>query len=193
MGAFFIGYFATGIIGGYLSRRLGATAMVIFASMGSGLANLLIPFAFDMGIHVLFTVRVLCGLLEVCWLRMSVAVNVIIQWGLYSTLPQGPLFPATQDLIANWAPISEKSYFMYIFSGSSFGSACVIIIGPIVKNLCWQYGFYITSALTLAMALFMCYQVRDRPARHHRISDEEKVYIERSTNLSIEKVRSGQL
>lgn len=87
MGAFFIGYFATGIVGGYLSKRLGATAMVIFASLGSGLANLLIPFAFDLGIHVLFTVRVICGLLEVSVIcsgtrHITHAVNIDYR-GLY--------------------------------------------------------------------------------------------------------------
>lgn len=73
---------------------------------------------------------------------------------------------------------------MYIFSGSSFGSACVILIGPIVRHLSWQYGYYITSAMTIVMALVMCYQVRDRPRSHKRISEEEMDYIESSTNLS---------
>lgn len=91
------------------------------------------------------------------------------------------MYPALQNLIAKWAPPSEKGKFMSAFMGGNFGTVITWpIIGIIIESIGWIYGFYIPALVAACATFFWWYVVTDTPNQHPRISEREKKYIEDS-------------
>ncbi|KAH7710402.1 Major Facilitator Superfamily protein [Aphelenchoides avenae] len=80
LSAFYWGYLATQILGGYAAKRFGAKIVTAFTVLSGAILNLFMPYAASLGIWALFACQLLIG------------------------VGQGPSFPAAQMMIANWSP-----------------------------------------------------------------------------------------
>lgn len=83
------------------------------------------------------------------------------------------------NLIAYWAPSSEKAKFMASLSGGSLGTAVSWpMCGIIIEVLGWPAVFYITGGMSLAFTALWFVSVFDSPKKHPTISSKEREYIE---------------
>lgn len=65
-----------------------------------------------------------------------------------------------------------------------------VMLGVIIENLGWQYGFYIPALITFVFVLVWYILVADSPADHPRISNVEKDYIQDSLGNTVSKAKS---
>lgn len=103
--------------------------------------------------------------------------------------------------IAGWAPKDEKGKFVSALLGGALGTgecseirraflkfySCFyilvitwVMLGIIIENLGWEYGFYIPALMTFAFVFFWYILVADSPSVHPRMSKQERDYIEAS-------------
>lgn len=61
--------------------------------------------------------------------------------------------------------------------------------GLIINRFNWEAVFYISGAIGIAWYLAWWILVYDTPAKHPRISEEERLYIETSIGRSLAKKR----
>lgn len=63
------------------------------------------------------------------------------------------------------------------------------MLGVIIENLGWQFGFYIPAIITFVFVALWYILVADSPADHPRISKEERDYIQESLGESVSKAK----
>ncbi|CAG5121854.1 unnamed protein product, partial [Candidula unifasciata] len=128
-----------------------------WATFGSGVVTLLIPYAAMFSYSAVISIRVILGLL------------------------QGVTLPAVLVVWSQWAPPLERQKLINLsLSGSTFG---IILTYPSVSIMChmdkegWGYIFYISGAVTITWCVLWYYYVHDTPSKHPRITQLEKAYI----------------
>lgn len=100
---------------------------------------------------------------------------------LQPLFPQGPLYPALQNLISKWVPPTEKGKFVSATMGGTFGTVITWpLIGMVIQSIGWVYGFYVPALLSALAAIFWWYIVTDTPQEHPRIKEAERKLIEDS-------------
>lgn len=98
------------------------------------------------------------------------------------------MFPALHNLVSLWAPKEEKGKFVSALLGGALGTVVTwMMLGVIIENLGWQYGFYIPAIMTFVFVAFWYYLVADAPAEHPRIAKQEVDLIKESLGDSVSK------
>lgn len=88
---------------------------------------------------------------------------------------------------SKWAPPNERSRLATIaFSGSYFGSVIALSCGGLIgEYIGWQAIFYVFGSVGLVWTALWFTFVRESPAQHESIDNEEKLYIESSLSYVI--------
>ncbi|XP_077289112.1 putative inorganic phosphate cotransporter [Arctopsyche grandis] len=159
LSSFFWGYMIMQIPAGQMTQKLGGKILLVCAMVANGLIFLALPIAIRMGgWKAAFVLRALQGLTQSC------------------------MMPSIHTLLGKWAPVNERSRLgNFVIAGGPFGT----IIGmPLSGFLCQHYGWPVTFQLIGAMAITMGFIWfwfgSDSPAKHQKISNEEKLYIQTS-------------
>ncbi|XP_038051386.1 sialin-like [Patiria miniata] len=161
LASFFYGYIFTQLPGGWLADRYGAKKLFGLGVLCTAVLTLVTPFAARAGYQWLIALRVLEGLGE------------------------GVTFPAMHAMWGHWAPPLERSRLITLsYSGANLGT---VISLPISGLLCgsdflggWPSVFYIFGSVGVVWFVMWMIFVHDKPSKHPRISEKERVYIETS-------------
>lgn len=163
LGAFFYGYAATQMPGGWLAGRVGGKWPFGVGLLGTALGSLVTPAAarahssssHDAGASALVAVRVLEGLGE------------------------GVTYPAMFSMVAEWAPPHERGSLLAVaYVGANVGA---ILAMPMTAMLCdtigWEAAFYVFGLVGCAYFALYSWRVRSTPEEDPWISDAEYDYI----------------
>lgn len=91
-------------------------------------------------------------------------------------------------MTANWIPPNERSKFVSAYLGSSFGVFINYpLFGSIISMSCWENVFHFCGIFGTLWYIAWCFLVYDTPAKHPRISFEERQFIEHSLGDTIQK------
>lgn len=116
------------------------------------------------------------------------SVNLMFASRLAVGVTQGALYPIMHKLFDKWAPPNEIGKFTATLMGGSFGTITSwMMSGVLIETFGWPYSFYGTATLTLAFCVIWWLVAYDSPARHPRITDVEREYIE-STLVNSKKI-----
>ncbi|ORM52846.1 MFS transporter [Pantoea conspicua] len=154
-GSFFFGYALFNFVGGLATDRFGPKIVLAVAvgawSIFCGMT------ALATGFWSLLILRVLFGMAE------------------------GPICASANKAINGWFPKKQAATAMGLLSaGSPLGGA---VAGPIIGYLALAYGwrpaFIIVCCIGLVWMTFWLFFAADNPAKSKRVSEEERVLIER--------------
>lgn len=154
-GSFFFGYALFNFVGGLATDRFGPKIVLAVAvgawSIFCGMT------ALATGFWSLLILRVLFGMAE------------------------GPICASANKAINGWFPKKQAATAMGLLSaGSPLGGA---VAGPIIGYLALAYGwrpaFIIVCCISLVWMTFWLFFAADNPAKSKRVSEEERLLIER--------------
>ncbi|CAG0880736.1 unnamed protein product [Darwinula stevensoni] len=93
---------------------------------------------------------------------------------------RGVVSPAFYQIVARWAPPTERSRMnSWSNIGSAMGTVLAIPLGAlIIKWLNWESVFYFTGGMTVLWFIGWYLVVHESPAVHPKISKRERSYIE---------------
>lgn len=155
LGSFFWGYICTEIPGGRLAEIIGTKRVFGYSMLISSAITLFTPIFATFGYVAVAALRVVLGFML------------------------GATWPAIQPMTARWIPPTERSKFVSNMMASSLGAAITMpICGFLIASLGWESVFYVTGAIGLTWSIAWFYFVYDTPAKHPRISIDERNYIE---------------
>ncbi|XP_063589198.1 sialin-like [Penaeus indicus] len=165
VGAFYYGNVCTQVGGGRLAEVWGSRRVMGVAMLASALLTLLQPVAARASYIFLIFVRILIGLFL------------------------GVTTPATQTLLAGWAPPMERSTISsFVYAGAPAGTIVAFPVSAfIIETMGWEAVFYLQGTLALLWCIGWYYIVTDSPKDFHWISDDEKEYITSSIGISKNK------
>lgn len=154
LSAFFWGYLATQVLGGWLADRYGGTRVLGLAVVWWSAFTLLTPPVAG-SLVLLFAVRVGLGMGE------------------------GVAFPATYSIIARWIPLPERTRSIAVLgSGIPLGTVVALLVSPwIVQHFGWPMAFYAFALLGFAWYALWQARVSVDPASDPRIDPRERDYI----------------
>ncbi|XP_013411028.1 sialin [Lingula anatina] len=164
LGAFFYGYITTQIPGGWLANWMGGKVLFGGGIFITALLSIVIPICAKTSVSLLIAVRVVQGIGE------------------------GVTFPAMHAMWGRWAPPLERSRLVsFSYAGAQLGT---VIALPISGYLCqsslgWESVFYVFGGVGCVWCVAWMFIVSDSPAKHPRISREEKDYVE--TSIGVDK------
>lgn len=161
LGSFYYGYMLTQIPGGRLAEIYGGKLVYGLGVFITAVLTLLTPIAARWNLPALVALRAIEGLAE------------------------GVTYPAIHVMVANWVPPFERSTFSsVVYCGCNIGT---VISLPLAGWLCsleyqggWPLAFYVFGVLGIIWFGFWLWLVADSPNRSNRISDKERLYIERA-------------
>ncbi|XP_077983131.1 sialin-like isoform X2 [Glandiceps talaboti] len=159
LSSFFYGYILTQIPGGWIAERHGGKRVFGWSMFVTTICTLFTPLAAGLHWGLLFGLRFVEGLGE------------------------GTIFPAMHAIVAVWLPPLERSKLSAIaWAGTQIGN---VITLPLSGLLCaygfaggWPSIFYVLGAATFVWFILWMFLVADTPAKHKRISTEEREYIQ---------------
>jgi len=158
LSAFLFGY-ALGLVpGGWLADRFGPHRVLTFACLSWGILTVLMGcirkevtgHAFNSGV-LLITARFLLGICEAC------------------------AYPTFNRALANWMRRGERAFSSgLIHCGSGLGGAFTpVFIALIVQKLGWRESFWLSGAITFAVAIAWWKWTTDYPAQHSQVNAAE--------------------
>ncbi len=153
LSAFFVGYFLTQILGGWLSDRWGAKGILGGAVAWWSLVTMFTPFARTL--PAMFAIRISLGLGE------------------------GLSPPCLYTSVARWVPTSERSRAVTFIATGMY--VALVVAFPlavwIMTHLGWPWVFYLFGLLGLVWSGVWYLLVTNKPEDHPRVSPEELDYI----------------
>ncbi|XP_077517019.1 sialin-like isoform X2 [Amblyomma americanum] len=162
LGAFFYGYAATQLPGGWLAAHAGGKWPFGLGLLGTALGSLATPAAArasseSSGAGALVAVRVLEGLGE------------------------GVTYPAMFGMVAQWAPPHERGSLLAVaYVGANVGA---ILAMPLTAVLCdsigWEAAFYVFGMVGCIYFVLYSWRVRSTPEQDPWIGEAEWDYISR--------------
>ena len=160
--AFVFGYALSQPFAGRIADRLGAYATVAVAILWWGAftaLTALVPANVPHALLLLIAVRCLLGIGE------------------------SVIYPASNRLVSHWIPLNERGLANgLIFAGVGIGGGVAPpLVTWVVLTLGWQWAFYISALIGLAVGVVWLALVRERPERHPLISAPELAYIKAGT------------
>nr|XP_002131022.1 sialin-like [Ciona intestinalis] len=161
LGAFYYGYMTTQIIGGFLEHKFGGKIVFGGAVFMSSLLSMLTPTMARMGPWYLMATRVLLG------------------------VSQGPMYPVHHGMWGKWAPPMARSKLISItMTGTNIGTALSYnLSGYLARHGFaggWPSVFYVMGIIGFCWVILWAIFAYDSPAKHPRISERERRYIEQS-------------
>lgn len=92
--------------------------------------------------------------------------------------------------MSRWAPKDEKGKFISALLGGALGNVITwVMLGVIIENLGWQFGFYIPAIITFVFVVLWYVLVADSPDSHPRISKKEREHIQESLGDTVSKAK----
>ncbi len=157
LAAFFVGYLAFMVIGGWLAARHGGRRVLGFAVLWWSAWTLLTPLAAQASLPALLGARVAIGAGEAL------------------------LFPAIYDLVSRWAPRGEYTRLSAITgSGIPLGTVAGLLgTGWLLTIYEWPVAFYAFGAIGLVWCGVWFATARDRPEDDPRVSPDERRLLAR--------------
>lgn len=155
-----------------LAETFGGRIIIFLALFLSAMFTGLSPLMADMGIWYFIASRAAIGL--AC----------------------GILYPAIHCVVALWSPVEEKGKFVACLLGGALGTVITwSMVGYIIENIGWIWAFYIPAVITALVSFIWLYLVSDSPQTHPRISDSERIFIQKSQEgqVTTKKVRKISL
>ncbi|KAK0416233.1 hypothetical protein QR680_012364 [Steinernema hermaphroditum] len=173
LSAFFWGYIASQVLGGYLAARIGGRLVLGVTILSGSLLTLVSPWAAQLHVSVFIGLRALLGFV------------------------QGVYFPAMHTMWALWAPPLERSLLTGIsYAGGQIGN---MVVMPMSGLLCkygfaggWPSIFLILGVVGVAWCALWFSMVADHPSRHKRIATAEREFIVASLSDTMGKGESAQ-
>ena len=152
-GAFYIGYAASQVVGGYLSYRHGPKPVLLASIVLWSIATLLTPGAAQTSLGALVGARIALGLGE------------------------GLCLPSLHALASAWVPPSERSTASaFMTSGQFVGTVAVMLCAPMVATS-WPSVFYLFGLVGIAVALLFAALATSDPQSHSCVSPAELKHI----------------
>jgi MFS transporter, ACS family, solute carrier family 17 (sodium-dependent inorganic phosphate cotransporter), other len=106
----------------------------------------------------------------------------------------GASWPAIHPMTAVWIPPMDRSKFMSNMMASSLGAALTMpACGFLISYIGWESVFYFTGGLGLIWSICWFVFVFETPARHPRISPEERNMIEEAIGTTTSKKRPSRV
>ncbi|ODN03400.1 putative inorganic phosphate cotransporter [Orchesella cincta] len=163
LGSFFWGYVLTQFPGGLLATKYGGKWTLGLGLFVTAIFAILTPMLARTHIYLLVLARVIQGLGE------------------------GVTTPAMHAIIAAWAPPEERSMMgSIVYAGAQFGTAVTMVVSGYLIHAGvwggWPSVFYFIGAFSLLWFILWTMFMYDTPASHPRISDEELMYIQKSSS-----------
>jgi len=161
LGAFYYGYTAMQIPGGWLGQRFGGTRVFGICLGIASILTMLTPIAARTSVAALITLRVIEG------------------------LALGALFPCNHAIWSKWAPPSERTrLFTITVAGCPVGTILSMPLSGIMSRYGfdggWASVFYCFGAIGLLWFFVWQLAIHGSPSEHPTITPEEKDYIEES-------------
>lgn len=110
-------------------------------------------------------------------LAFSLTLLVIVRFVL--GVGEAVIFPASNRLVANWVPRSERGLANgVIFAGVGIGAG---VAPPLITHLMlahgWRSAFYVTAVIGVAVLAAWLLFVKDRPEHHSGVGPAEAAHI----------------
>ncbi|XP_025084617.1 sialin-like isoform X2 [Pomacea canaliculata] len=162
---FFYGYIFTQIPGGWLAGRYGGQLVWGVSQAVCAVCTLAMPLAARANVYLAYALRFILG------------------------LGAGVTFPCIHAMMGRWAPKLERSKLVsFSFSGAATGNVLTFSLSAL---LCvygfdngWGSIFYLSGLGNLLWVVVWFMVTADTPAKHKRISEAERNYIETSIGES---------
>jgi len=169
--AFVLGYALTQPIAGRLADRFGAYRVIA------------------LGIVWWSVITAITGLISATFagaFALMVGIRLLLGIG------ESVIFPASNRLVANWVPSSERGLANgLIFAGVGFGAGVAPpLVTVIMAEHGWRAAFYASSAIGIVALAIWLLLARERPDTHPFVKPEERAYIEAGRGIASEGVAS---
>ncbi|XP_072948853.1 putative inorganic phosphate cotransporter [Epargyreus clarus] len=158
LSSFFWGYIVLQIPAGMLAGRFGGKLLIFVSMLITGIVNLFVPLAADMGDWV-----AVCG----CRIVMGLA--------------QGLLYPSLHGLLGQWSPASERSRMgTFVYAGAQLGTIIEMMMAGVLSAGPWGWPsvYYVAGITCLGWAVLWIIFGASTPGTSRWISKEERKYIE---------------
>ncbi|XP_066993790.2 sialin isoform X2 [Anabrus simplex] len=164
LGGFFWFHWVLQVPGGILAQRYGTKLVFGLSNWIGCLLAALIPACASINYQAIVVLRVLQGIIT------------------------GAAWPSMHTMAASWIPPNERSKFVTAYLGSSVGAAVTFpMCGFLIEWFDWPSVFYTTGVLGTMWYLAWYFIVFDTPAKHPRIAESERTYIESSLGYTVTK------
>ena len=163
--------------GGVFGDRIGARKTLAITAVLWGLFNLMIALVPDRGLGT-----------PVATLAALVTLRALMG------MAQAPLYPVTGGgMTCAWFPVSGRAFPSAMSNfGLAFGSAAAgPLIGWLMESYGWRESFIFTAPLGFALAAAWWWYVRDTPAEHPGVRQEELDLIDAGRPPSFSAAEKG--
>ena len=98
---------------------------------------------------------------------------------------EGLYYPMQNTLVKNWFPPAERgrANTVWLLGQSLAPAVAMPVFTFLVSEYAWQSTFHFSFALSLIPLLLIAALTADRPARHKRVNESERNYIEQALAL----------
>jgi ACS family sodium-dependent inorganic phosphate cotransporter-like MFS transporter 5 len=202
LGSFFIGYMFGQIPGGYLATKYGGKWVFGIGVFSTAILTILLPLAacgslFCPKTHQQNTTTTpSSSYVENTSHLLSLDILRVFM-GMFESVT----YPALMELLSKWSPPNERSRIVSLtFSGAQIGTAIAFPLAAYIASQDipdstttekvferWPGVFYIFGFAGLLWFIGWCMFVFSSPRDHPRISKIERIYIEQSQLVKIEK------
>lgn len=144
LAAFFVGYIATQVVGGWLAHRYGGERVLLGSLVAWSVCAMLTPVAAQLSLPLLLCTRAALGMCE------------------------GPCNPAAYNLLGRWVPDGVRTTAVAVYGSAGFLGCFIalLITGPLVVTLGWASPFYLCGGAGLVLAA-ACHPVLRRLGAAH--------------------------
>ena len=165
LSSFFLGYMLGQIPAGWIANRIGGRITLGVALLLWSFFTAITPVAAMAGFGALILSRIVLGLGE------------------------SATFPATYNLYSRWIPRVERSRVVAAtLGGVPMGTVIGLALsGVLVSEYGWASVFYVFGIGGILLALFWFPIIHDSPAKHPRISAQERQYIGANVDVTTEE------
>jgi len=164
LGSFFWGYVLTELPGGRLAELIGGHRVFGHSMFWASVITLVTPVTAHMGFKAMVILRVLLGFML------------------------GASWPSIVPMASVWVKPMDRSKFMSNMMASALGAAVTMpICGYFIAWFGWESVFYLTGGLGIVWSVFWFLVIFETPAKHPRISEEERKEIEDAIGSSTSK------
>lgn len=161
LSSFFWGYVITHLPGGMLAEKFGGKYVLGLGILSTAIFTLLTPLAATYG-----------------------GANWLIAVRFLEGLGEGPTFPGLNAILAQWVPPQQRGTLgSFVFAGSTIGT----VVGTALSGVLIQYTaggwpsvFYVFGALGVLWFIVWVLIFYNNPQSHPFISDEERMFLEKS-------------
>ncbi|XP_060517094.1 uncharacterized protein LOC132696344 [Cylas formicarius] len=166
LSAFFYGYMATQILGGYVATKLGGKSLFGIGIFVTAAFTLVTPWIVETHVYLFIAVRVIEGLCE------------------------GVTYPCIHAVWSKWAPPLERARLATLsFSGCFVGTVIAMpACAYLADAMGWESVFYICGASGVLWFISWVIFISESPESDRYISSDELVFIQNS--LSSAPVKS---